>query len=75
MVVKKVLIVDDEKPFLFTAYAKDFEVLTALHGKEMVKVLHSILHYQTFSDSLSSHPYVQVTRPLAFNEEFSNVRR
>jgi CheY-like chemotaxis protein len=47
MVVKKVLIVDDEKPFLLSltdglaAYAKDFEVLTALHGKEAVKVLDS----------------------------------
>jgi CheY-like chemotaxis protein len=43
--VKKVLIVDDEKPFLLSltdglaAYAKDFEVLTALNGKEAVKVL------------------------------------
>jgi CheY-like chemotaxis protein len=47
MVVKKVLIVDDEKPFLLSltdglaAYAKDFEVLTALNGKEAVKVLDS----------------------------------
>jgi CheY-like chemotaxis protein len=45
MVVKKVLIVDDEKPFLLSltdglaAYAKDFEVLTALNGKEAVKAL------------------------------------
>ena len=43
--MKKVLIVDDEKPFLLSltdglaAYAKDFEVLTALNGKEAVKVL------------------------------------
>jgi CheY-like chemotaxis protein len=43
--VKKVLIVDDEKPFLLSltdglaAYAKDFEVLTALNGKEAVKAL------------------------------------
>ena len=45
--MKKVLIVDDEKPFLLSltdglaAYAKDFEVLTALNGKEAVKVLDS----------------------------------
>lgn len=45
MVVKKVLIVDDEKPFLLSladglgAYAKNFEVVTALNGKEAVKVL------------------------------------
>jgi CheY-like chemotaxis protein len=43
--VKKVLIVDDEKPFLLSltdglaAYAKEFEVVTALNGKEAVKVL------------------------------------
>ena len=43
--MKRVLIVDDEKPFLLsltdglTAYAKDFEVVTALNGKEAVKVL------------------------------------
>jgi len=47
MVVKNVLIVDDEKPFLLSltdglaAYAKDFEVLTALNGKEALKVLDS----------------------------------
>jgi len=47
MVVKKVLIVDDEKPFLLSltdglaAHAKDFEVVTALNGKEAVKVLDS----------------------------------
>jgi CheY-like chemotaxis protein len=47
IVVKKVLIVDDEKPFLLSladglaAYAKDFEVITALNGKEAVKVLDS----------------------------------
>jgi CheY-like chemotaxis protein len=45
--MKKVLIVDDEKPFLLSltdglaAYAKDFEVVTALNGKEAVKVLDS----------------------------------
>jgi len=47
MVVKKVLIVDDEKPFLLSltdglaVHAKDFEVVTALNGKEAVKVLDS----------------------------------
>ena len=47
MVMQKVLIVDDEKPFLLSltdglaAYAKDFEVVTALHGKEAAKVLES----------------------------------
>jgi CheY-like chemotaxis protein len=47
IVVKKVLIVDDEKPFLLSladglgAYAKDFEVVTASNGKEAVKVLNS----------------------------------
>ena len=47
MVVKKVLIVDDEKSFLLSltdglaAYAKDFEVVVALNGKEAVKVLGS----------------------------------
>jgi CheY-like chemotaxis protein len=45
MVVKNVLIVDDEGPFLLSlsdglaAYAKDFQVLTALNGKEAVKAL------------------------------------
>lgn len=47
MVVKNVLIVDDEKPFLLSltdglaAYAKDFKVVTALDGKEAVKILDS----------------------------------
>ena len=43
--MKNVLIVDDEKPFLLSvtdglaAYAKDFAVLTAINGKEAIKVL------------------------------------
>jgi CheY-like chemotaxis protein len=47
MAVKSVLIVDDERPFLLSltdglaAYAEDFSVLTALNGKEAVKVLDS----------------------------------
>jgi CheY-like chemotaxis protein len=45
--MKNVLIVDDEKPFLLSvtdglaAYAKDFAVLTAINGKEAIKVLGS----------------------------------
>ena len=45
--MKNVLIVDDERPFLLSltdglaAYAKDFQVVTALNGKEAVKVLNS----------------------------------
>ncbi|OGP53162.1 MAG: hypothetical protein A2Y65_06680 [Deltaproteobacteria bacterium RBG_13_52_11] len=45
MVVKNVLIVDDESPFLLSltdglvAYAEDFQVVTALNGKEAVKIL------------------------------------
>ena len=39
MVVKKVLIVDDEEPSLLTAYVKDFEFLTALYGDEFFNVL------------------------------------
>jgi CheY-like chemotaxis protein len=47
IIVKNVLIVDDEKPFLLSltdglaAHAKDFQVVTALNGKEAVKVLDS----------------------------------
>jgi CheY-like chemotaxis protein len=47
MVVKNVLIVDDERPFLLSltdglaTYANDFTVVTALNGKEAVKVLDS----------------------------------
>jgi CheY-like chemotaxis protein len=47
MVVKNVLIVDDESPFLLSltdglvAYAEDFQVVTALNGKEAVKILGS----------------------------------
>jgi DNA-binding NtrC family response regulator len=43
--VKNVLIVDDERPFLLSltdglaAYAKDFQVITALNGKEAAKAL------------------------------------
>jgi len=46
-IVKSVLIVDDEKPFLLSifdglsAYTEDFHVLTALNGKEAVKILKS----------------------------------
>lgn len=45
--MKKVLIVDDERPFLLSltdglaVYADDFSVLTALNGKEAVKALGS----------------------------------
>jgi CheY-like chemotaxis protein len=47
MVVKKILIVDDESPFLLSltdglaVYAEKFTVVTALNGKEAVKVLDS----------------------------------
>jgi CheY-like chemotaxis protein len=45
--MKNVLIVDDEKPFLISltdglaAYGKDFTVLSALNGREAVKILDS----------------------------------
>jgi len=47
MVVKNVLIVDDEKPFLISltdglaAYGEEFTVLSALNGREAVKILDS----------------------------------
>jgi YesN/AraC family two-component response regulator len=47
MIMKNVLIVDDERPFLLSltdglaVYANDFTVVTALNGKEAVKVLDS----------------------------------